>query len=158
MTELNKAEAQAYLKVSERTLERYVKKHKVAVRYENTEHGRQPFFPVQELERVKQERSPTYNPAIAASQLKAIVTQEASALKSIEVLAQAVLHVSSYYQLAIIQTKKLLTIREAAAISGLSVNFLKHHLRYGNLPGKKLGQRWMIRHQDFDNFVNRLFK
>ncbi|ACC81170.1 hypothetical protein Npun_F2616 [Nostoc punctiforme PCC 73102] len=139
-----------------------MKKYKIAVRYENTDRGRSPFFDISELDRVKLERDPTYRPAISTGLVPVTVTQEERSLaaiaESLKTIACATSSITAYYQVAAILAKKSLSIREAAIMSGLSINFLKYHLKTGNLVGKKLGRSWRICPQSFERFMVDIFK
>jgi hypothetical protein len=149
LSELNKKEAQAYLNISERTLERYVKKHKVAVRYENTEHGRQPFFPLKELERIKEERSPTYQGAITHE--SPVILEEQTA---IQLWAEVAAHTQLMQQLGF---KLTLNLSEAAMISGVGRSRLVDAVKLGKLKAKKL-RGWRVRQQDLREYVDGLWE
>ncbi|MHC5779705.1 helix-turn-helix domain-containing protein [Nostoc sp.] len=58
---------------------------------------------------------------------------------------------------ASVRSKMVLTLSEAAAISGLSKGFLNKHLSASNLSGKKIGRGWKIRPTDLEEFVNAVF-
>ena len=148
MSKLNKKEAQAYLNISERTLERYVKKHKIAVRYENTEHGRQPFFPLAELDRIKEERCPTYQGAII---LENPVIQDEQAK------IQAWVDTAVYTQLLLqLDIKLTLNLNEASMISGLKRSHLLKSIKSGELRAKKF-KEWRVRQEDLRAYINGLW-
>ncbi|MBN3949416.1 MAG: helix-turn-helix domain-containing protein [Nostoc sp. NMS7] len=144
MAELNKKEAQAYLNISERTLERYVKKHKVAVRYENTEHGRAPFFPLKELERIKEERSPTYQGAI---------THESPIMP----VQQPVYQLFADTEIMELSFKLTLNLSEAALISGIGRSRLLTAIKSRELNAIKF-KGWRVRPQDLREYVDSLWE
>lgn len=146
MTDLSKSEAIAYLKISERTLERWVKKYKIAVRYENTEHGRQPFFPVAELERVKEERSPTYQGAITHESPIVPIPQPVNQL-----WLEMAIRTQLMQQLSI---QLVLDINEAEIFSGVGRSLLLAAIKSGKLKAKKHG-KWLIRKQDLKEFIDK---
>ena len=53
--------------------------------------------------------------------------------------------------------KLLLTIGEAAALSGLSRGHLLKAVRGGNLVAKKIGRGWRVRREDLEAYVRNLF-
>jgi len=147
MTELSKSEAIAYLKISERTLERWVKKYKIAVRYENTEHGRAPFFSLQELERVKQQREPTYRGAI--------IHEQPSSVVPVQQLPVQVFVDTEVWELSI---KLTLNLDEAALFSGVARSRLLEAAKSGELNARKIGRGWRVRQEDLKDYINKCFK
>lgn len=155
MTELNKAEAIAYLKISERTLERWVKKYKIAVRYENTEHGRAPFFPMAELERVKQVRSPTYQGAITHTTLgEAALSNQESPIMPVQ---QPTIQLYADTEIWALSFKLTLSLNEAALISGLGRSYLLKAIKSGELNARKF-KGWRVRQEDLKEYVDALWK
>ncbi|MEH2135426.1 helix-turn-helix domain-containing protein [Nostoc sp.] len=152
MTGLNKTEALKYLRISERTLERWVKKYKIAVRYENTEHGRQPFFEMAELDRVKKERSPTHHPAISSELAPIAISIEERSQVSFwaELAARSQLMQQLSLQLT-------LSLDEAAVLSGIRRSRLLKAARYGKLKAIKLPE-WRIRLIDLREYIDRIFE
>lgn len=144
MSELSKSEAIAYLNISERTLERWVKKYKIAVRYENTEHGRQPFFPIVELERVKEERSPTYQGAI---------THESPIFP----VQQPLIQLYANTEIWALSFKLTLSLDEAMLISGVGKTRLLAAIKSGELNARKF-KGWRVRQQDLIEYVDGLWK
>lgn len=149
MSELNKQEAIAYLGISERTLERYTKRHKIAVRYENTEHGRQPFYPIAELDRVKEERSSTYHPAITTEETGITFTPQERSLLQVWVENTLVAQRLDY--------RLVLNLNEAAAISGLSKSHLLQAIKGQQLNAQKIGRGWKVRKRDLEDYIDSLF-
>ncbi|MEH1789993.1 MAG: hypothetical protein V7L23_31615 [Nostoc sp.] len=144
MSELNKKEAIAYLNISERTLERYVKKHKVVVRYENTEHGRKPFFPLKELERIKEEQLPTYQGAITHKSPIIPAQQPAMQLWADTEIMQ-------------LSFKLTLNLGEATLISGIERSRLLTAIKSGKLNAIKF-KGWRMRPQDLREYVDGLWE
>jgi hypothetical protein len=156
---MNIQAAAEFLGVSVKSIERQVKSKKIAVTYIE---GKRDFTLV-ELTRFKeQKQEPVYRPALATSSdmaLSQVVAPEylGEALKYLEMLAHSAQSVDRNYQLAAIHSKKLIDLSEAEAISGLSKNFLRFHLKSGELQGQKLGRGWKIRPSDLEKFIDGFF-
>jgi hypothetical protein len=77
--------------------------------------------------------------------------------KKIELYLQSIQAASKLYlqsiQIASIRLKKVLTLKEAAIISGLSTAFLIVNAKNGNLNARRIGKGWKVRSQDLEKFV-----
>ncbi|MEH1777126.1 helix-turn-helix domain-containing protein [Nostoc sp.] len=158
-----KAAAQ-FLGISIKSVERLVKSKKISVTYIESKRD----FSEVELTRFKeQKQQPVYRPALAQEAFGIAATRNDMALSQtvapeylgevgeyLEVLAQSSVFIAQYYKFAAIRSKMVLTLTEAATISGLSKGFLNKHLNGGNLSGQKIGKGWKIRPTDLQEFVD----
>ncbi|MEM6404190.1 MAG: helix-turn-helix domain-containing protein, partial [Cyanobacteria bacterium P01_D01_bin.116] len=56
-----------------------------------------------------------------------------------------------------IESKILLTLDEAQAMTGLSKSYLREAIGQGSLNAKQIGKSWRVKRCDLDNFVENLF-
>lgn len=56
-----------------------------------------------------------------------------------------------------VESKILLTLDEAQALTGLSKGYLRNGINQGNLKTKLIGKSWRIKRSTLDSFVNYLF-
>lgn len=143
---MDKNAAAEYLGVTPRTLERYVKDKKISVVYV----GDRPTFTEEELDKFKQEKNElTYRPAA----IKKLDGGE-EIIPLSEVVSAAI---APYYQVAVLRQKNVISLKEAAIISGFSINFIRIQIKLGNLKAKKIGRKLMVRPADLDNLTDAIF-
>jgi hypothetical protein len=161
MADLNKKQAQEFLGISDRTLERYVKERKISVKYINTNKGKSPIFDSDELERFKLEKQAvTHSPAIVKQGTTSpeTVLTEFVANPEISAAAQICLEVVARSQLInVLRQKMLLNLGESSALSGLSKSWLVGEIKKGRLKAKKLGNGWKIRVTDLQVYIDSQF-
>ncbi|QKQ75631.1 helix-turn-helix domain-containing protein [Nostoc sp. TCL240-02] len=145
--------AAEFLNISVKSIERLVKAKKIAVTYIEGKRN----FSEEELVRFKeQKQEPVYRPALATTRNDAALSQPVAP----EYLSSGLEHleaISYHYAIAAIRLKMLLSLSEAAIISGLGKGFLVKQLKDGNLLGDKIGRGWKIRPSDLQKFVDDLF-
>ena len=56
-----------------------------------------------------------------------------------------------------IESKILLTLDEAQAMTGLSKGYLREAIGQENLKAKLIGKSWRVKRSDLDEFVENLF-
>lgn len=56
---------------------------------------------------------------------------------------------------SITERRRAFSVAELSASYGLSVGFLRQHIRGGTLPAKKVGRRVIVLASDFEQFLNR---
>lgn len=162
------AAAAAFLGVSVKTVERYIKSKKIAVTLIDNKRD----FNHEELIRFKEQKEqPIYRPALATTDddsknsilfgdneiHPSAIEYIGSLANSVETLANYIHFEIDYYQLAEIQCLKLFSLQQAAKISGCSVYFLKSQLKSGNLQARKIGKSWKILPEELDRFIKSLF-
>lgn len=183
---MNKREAAEFLKVSEKTIERYKSSGKLSARLKRIvgDDGKSRKvldFNQDDLERLKRELSgetvyPEFTDRHAQTETQtdidgqtqldtanfagnevSIVGQTPTAnlfgiiFKSFETFSERHLQASNTFQ------KLMLTVEEAAAVSGLPKAYLDRAIKKeGTLKATKIGGRYRIKRQDLDDFINNI--
>jgi excisionase family DNA binding protein len=183
---MNKKEAAEFLGVSEKTVERYKSSGKLSARLKRIvgadgKSRKVLDFNQSDLDRLKRELSGNVvfpeltdghaqtetqtdtdrqtqldNANFASNELSTVgQTQTVNLfeviLKSLETISERNLRASDRFQ------KLILTVDEAAAVSGLPKAFLDRAIKKdGALKATKIGGRYRIKRQDLDEFINNL--
>lgn len=169
---MNKKQAAEYLGVSTRAIERYVAKGKLTPTYEPGRTGPVPIFDQAQLDAVKTEMETPVKPIAAVSDKPDKSdpdkpkrgrpkhdTAETAALalrntfELPELLAAALRPSESLQDL---NTKHLLTLAEAARLSGLSSDYLRDAIKSGKLKARKIGRGWKIKPEELKEFTQTL--
>ncbi|MEO1433574.1 MAG: helix-turn-helix domain-containing protein [Cyanobacteria bacterium J06632_19] len=168
---MNKKQAAEYLGVSVRALERYVQQGKLTVRYEKGKTRPTANFDQTELEAFKEElNQPTIKPAVESRQIATEVYDETS-IAPINVAEfgefTVVDRLAGMVEMLItrgdkkptvpIESKILLTLDEAQAMTGLSKGYLREAINQGYLKAKQIGKSWRVKRSDLDDFIEDLF-
>jgi DNA-binding transcriptional MerR regulator len=150
-----KAAAQ-FLGVSIKSIERYIKNKQIAVVIIDGKRD----FSTEELIRFKehkeQKKQPVYRPALATTQGDTQMSQPVSP----EYLGEGLGYmeaIARHFTCSDLHLKMVLTLKEAATISGLSAAFLRVNAKNGNLNARRIGKGWKVRSRDLDKFVEGLF-
>ncbi|MEM7552892.1 MAG: helix-turn-helix domain-containing protein [Cyanobacteria bacterium P01_A01_bin.84] len=168
---MNKKQAAEFLGVSVRALERYVQQGKLTVRYEKGKTRPTANFDQRELEAFKEElNQPTIKPAVESRQITTEVYDEPDIVpvtmaefgefRVIDRLAgmvEMLITRGDKKPTVPIESKILLTLDEAQAMTGLSKGYLREAIGQGNLKAKQIGKSWRVKRCDLDNFVENLF-
>ncbi|MEO0683601.1 MAG: helix-turn-helix domain-containing protein [Cyanobacteria bacterium J06633_8] len=168
---MNKKQAAEYLGVSVRALERYVQQGKLTVRYEKGKTRPTANFDQTELETFKEElNQPTIKPAVESRQITTEVYDETSiAPVSMAEFGEITVvdRLAGMIEMLItrgdkkptvpIESKILLTLDEAQAMTGLSKGYLREAIGQENLKAKLIGKSWRVKRSDLDEFVENLF-
>jgi excisionase family DNA binding protein len=159
---MNKAEACSFLGVSERSLARYAAQGKISVSYEKGKRGNVAVYSDDDLQRLKDELSqpvsmrPAVERSLATTDSHAIApVSMISTLPDLLTLIAERLKPSERPQVAI-ENKLTLSLAEAAALSGLSQNFLSDAIHDGKLKAAKRGRGWNVKRNDLDSFIKKL--
>ncbi len=183
---MNKKEAAEFLELSEKTVERYKSSGKLSARMKRIvgadgKSRKVLDFNQSDLDRLKRELSGNVvfpeltdrhaqtetqtdtdrqtqldNANFANNELSTVgQTQTANLFevifKSLETISERNLRASDRFQ------KLMLTVDEAAAVSGLPKAFLDRAIKKdGTLKATKIGGRYRIKRQDLDEFINNL--
>ena len=156
---VNKREVAQYLGLSTRAVERAVARGRLAVRYSKGRHGHEAVFDAGEVRRYKKEvelpapKGPTVDPVRRASPVSdhqtALVVGQAAPAGGTEESAGAAPAVP-------VAQKLTLSLAEAAALSGLSEEFLLKAIRDAQVKAFRHGREWRIKRADLDEFVRQL--
>ena len=147
-----KAAAQ-FLGVSIKSIERYIKNKQIAVVIID---GKRDFSHEELIRFKEQKEQPTYRPALSATQGDSQMSQPVSP----EYLGEGLGYmeaIARHFTCSELHLKMVLTLKEAAIISGLSTAFLTVNAKKGNLNARKIGKGWKVRSHDLDKFVEELF-
>jgi excisionase family DNA binding protein len=165
---MTKTEAAVYLGVSTRAVERYAATGKLASHYERGKTGQVLAFDESELERFKAElEAPRPNVRQEASSDLARLDATPNAA-AIEVLATEVLArlmeaaqgsapSPDKSRLSVpVESKLLLTLAEAQALTGLSRGVLRAAIAAGDLKARQIGRAFRVKRGDLESYVKKL--
>jgi excisionase family DNA binding protein len=174
---MNKEEAAAFLGCSVRQLERHVKENKIGVRYEKGRTRPTPVYDEEELRRFKEEQErPVYKPAVqrvSEQRVEGMATQGDNNDGSLSLLPQPAQMeaLSKLFEMmngqrpepekprpsVPIETKMMLSVQEAGALSGLGTGAIEAAIKAGELGalrGKWRGRR--VRRKELEKWVSKL--
>lgn len=168
---MNKKQAAEFLGVSVRALERYVQQGKLTVRYEKGKTRPTANFDQRELEAFKEElNQPTIKPAVESRQITTDVYDETditpvnvaefgefTVVDRLAGMVEMLITRGDKKPTVPIESKILLTLDEAQAMSGLSKRYLREAINQGNLKAKQIGKSWRLKRSDLDDFIENLF-
>jgi len=171
---MNKKQAAEFLGVSVRALERYVQQGKLTVRYEKGKTRPTANFDQTELEAFKaQLNQPTIKPAIESRQtstnfnngthttdIQPVNVADFDELTVVDRLAgmvEMLINRGDKKPAVPIESKILLTLDEAQAMTGLSKGYLREAIEQEKLNAKVIGKSWRVKRSDLDNFIENLF-
>ena len=159
---MNKKQAAEFLGVSVRALERYVQQGKLTVRYEKGKTRPTANFDQRELEAFKEElNQPTIKPAVESRQITTDVYDETditpvnvaefgefTVVDRLAGMVEMLITRGDKRPTVPIESKILLTLDEAQAMSGLSKRYLREAINQGNLKAKQIGKSWRLKRSD----------
>ena len=155
---MNRQQAAEYLGVSVRSIDSYISKGKIGVRYERSPKGRTAVLDLDDLEELKQSLNETvHRPRTApASTPLPVIVQQPSALPANINISPGPIRERSLL-LTEIASKPVLKLKEAAQLSGFSKQFLLNEIKGGNLKAKLIKPSWRIHRKHLDEFLEKLF-
>ena len=160
-----KQQAADYLHVSTRAIERYTAKQKLNPHYDRDDGGRLiALYDDAELERVKQEMEthalapPKPKPIRERSSSQALTTRRAGNSPALAELVAAIEAARvSARPVVSLESKMVLSLEDAAALSGLSAGYLRAAIHAKKLKARKgIGRGWRIKRTDLDAYVRKL--
>jgi excisionase family DNA binding protein len=157
---MNKEEARKALGISVRSLQRLVQSEKISVTYRRGTSGKQEaIFNPEEIENYKRGRdAEIIKPSVATTGDTALTRSDATtgdtalARNVIETFLNAI----GQKPAVAIADKPLLKLDEAAALTGLSRQFLRQAIEDGKLKGRIIGRGFRIKREDLDEFIKKL--
>jgi excisionase family DNA binding protein len=151
---MNKAQAATFLKVSPRTLQRLSQQGKISVAYKNSKTGAEADYDEEELRRyLEQQSSIIYKPA---SQALTTIPQEALAIKNDDRLITILEAFRPPQKPTVpIESKPLLKLHEAAALTGLSRQTLRTAIDNKKLKAQIQARAWRIKRADLDFYISK---
>jgi excisionase family DNA binding protein len=160
---MDKESAAEFLGVSTRTLQRYTTQGKIAVVYKHGKTGAEADYNKSELERFKeQQESITYQPAQqqqitgeGQSLALAPIQRESAALAGVAAATAILERLQPTRQSVPIESKPLLKLNEAAALTGLSRQTLRTAIDNNKLKAQIPGRAWRIKRADLDSYIQK---
>jgi excisionase family DNA binding protein len=165
---MNKREAAEYLNVSERAVERYANRGKLSVRLEKGKRGNVAVYDDGELRKLKAaldaERG-VMRPAVALPDTPDQEPRQLARLSDVRgsvdflaLLSQLGNAAQTRQTLSPVElaAKHLLTLDEAATLSGLSKNHLSDAIHSGKLKAKKIGRGWKVKPLNLKSYTDKL--
>jgi excisionase family DNA binding protein len=157
---MNKTEAAQYLKVSPRTLQRLTQQGKISVSYKHTKTGAAAEYDEPDLQRyLDQQQSIIYRPATATQESQALATlPNTNIINGADRLAAALEALQPAKKGSVpIETKPLLKLDEASALTGLSRQALRTAIDDKKLKAQIHGRAWRIKRTELDLFIGKNF-
>jgi excisionase family DNA binding protein len=156
---MNKTEAAQFLKVSPRTLQRLSQQGKISVAYKNSKTGAEADYDETHLQRyLDQQKSIIYRPAtMQESQALATIPQEALAIRDDRLITILESLRPPQKPTVPIESKPLLKLHEAAALTGLSRQTLRTAIDNNKLKAQIQGRAWRIKRADLDSYISKSF-
>ncbi len=172
---MNKSEAAEFLGVSVRAVERYTAAGKLAARYERGKTGQVLAFDKSDVQRFKTEletpqlKSTVESGAHAGGDEARQVPSRALARLGDGQAVDAAALMRAVYTLATmadkprhaptvpVESKLLLTLAEAQAMSGLSRAVLREAIDKKKLKARQIGRAFRVRRGDLEDFIKKLF-
>ena len=158
---MNKAEACQFLKVSERSLARYAVQGKIGVTYQKGKRGNVALYDDEDLKLLKEELS---QPILTRPAIERLPSHDSMALAPVSGIGSVPdllsliaerLKPNDKPQVGI-ENKLTLSLAVAAALSGLSQNFLASSIHSNKLKAAKRGRGWNVKREDLDKFIKKL--
>jgi len=170
---MNKKQSADYLGVSLRAIERYTAKGKLSVRYQRGAKGDEAVYDEKELKRLRAEIERKRNVLRPAVSVDMPDTSDTESLALSDVSGHALAPFDALRQViaaAIQETikanhkgapvsvadKLLLTLPDAAGLTGLSRSHLLASIHAGKLKAKIVGRAWRIKRPDLDAYIKKL--
>ncbi len=156
---MNKQEAADHLGISIRTLQRLTSQGKIAARQERGKTGPVTVYDTEELDRYKRESEEEVTgrvrPSVAPgtpSESQALAIRQPRDLQSLLDLFDR----QRAPTLSDLAHKLVLTLDEAARLSGLSRGHLRQAISEGKLKGRIIGRGFKVKRSDLDAYVRKL--
>jgi excisionase family DNA binding protein len=157
---MNKEQAADALNITVRTLQRHMAAHRIGFAMRRTLTGEEATFSDEEVERFKAERdalTTTVTPALNVSESVRDEPSEALQRAGDGQGIAMVLSVLREAQNAPHAPCMLLSVKEAAEFSGLSVSRIMKAIHGGKLDGRKIGRGFKLRPVDVREYVGQVF-
>jgi excisionase family DNA binding protein len=156
---MNKEQAAAFLGVSTRTLQRYTTQAKIGVTYRHGKTGAEADYDEEQLRLFKETlENTTYQPAPRdPSQALAPIQTRGVTSNGADRLAAALEALQPNVRPPVpIESKLLIKLDEASALTGLSRATLRVAIDQKKLKARIMGRAWRIKRTDLDLFISKL--
>jgi excisionase family DNA binding protein len=160
---MNKDQAANFIGVSVRTLQRLTGKGKIPVSYERGQKGDEARYDQHDLEAYLQTQRPvaimrpnsdtTSDMADGVTQAMTLGATSGAAGMAGEALIKTLAQMAAPVR---VSEKFLLSLTEAAQLSGLSRRHLREAIGNGKLKAKIIGRGWRVKREDLESYVKKL--
>jgi excisionase family DNA binding protein len=160
---MNKEQAAAYIGVSVRTLQRLTGKGKIPVTYERGPKGDEARYSQVDLDQYQQSQRPaalmrpdsgaTSDMTDGATQAMTIDAPRGAAVMASESFMHAMAQMAAPVR---VSEKFLLSLVEAAQLSGLSRGHLREAITEKKLKARIIGRGWKVKRDDLEAYVRKL--
>jgi len=152
---MDKKSAAQLLGVTTRTIEKYTRDGKLSVTYTQLKHGKQANYNESELLALKEELESVVHRSIVTtntpeSAISEVFGDSDNQLQLLRLFAALVVTQS-------LSKKMVLSLDEAAEVSGLTRSHLRQVAKQGLLNAQKIGRGWKVRTADLQAYVDKLF-
>lgn len=152
---MDKKSAAQLLGVTTRTIEKYSRDGKLSVTYTQLKHGRQANYNESELLALKDELESVVHRSIVTtntpeSAISEVFGGSENQLQLLRLVAALVVTQS-------LSKKMVLSLDEAAEVSGLARSHLMNAAKSGKLNAQIIGRGWKVRSVDLQIYVDELF-
>lgn len=155
----SKRQAAELLRVSTRGIERAVRRGHLRVLYRDSKHGKKAWFTAQELERYRQSRQARgpvgFTSGIAHKQTLSS-PQVGAVVPMVEMEPRRREGRDRETNTVRIADRLVLTVDDAAQLSGLPRTFILQNVRSGKLKAIRIGRRHYVKRSDLNQFVQEL--
>ena len=151
METMTRTEAAKYLGVSPRSINNYVKRGELSVKYINGKYGQEAQFKQSDLDAFRKAKEiPTFKPSNPDNLPipRGKINNQSLALASPRNRPLLITEIAA---------KPLLKLDEVALLTGLSKNFLRNQIQEGKLRAAKVSGAWRLKATDIDQFIAKLF-
>jgi excisionase family DNA binding protein len=172
---MNKEQAAAALGITVRTLQRHMAAHRIGFAMRKTATGEEATFSAEEVARFKAQRDALTETVTPAANVSEVVRAPAQALErqpGAEGMAILVSAIKDALQgeyaarkgqagadsIADLSHKLMLSLPEAARLSGLSANHLREAIHEGKLKAKIVGRGWKVKPDELRAYVGKVLK
>jgi len=160
---MNKKQVAKYLGVSTKAIERYTQAGKLTPKYERKPSGGQiAIFDDAQVKALKLVMEKPKEQSIQVERRRNKTGQDSNNLVLMSQLAELtkslLVTVQAGQEKVALADKLLLTLTEAAALAGLSEATLAGSIKTGDLSGRTLDGKTMIRRVDLESLINKLWR
>ena len=160
---MTRAKAAAFLGISERTLMRYTDQGKIQVQYFRGKTNKVPIYHQADVERLKValEQPIAHKPALippTKPEEKALTKQRPVVLSpdTVSGLSEQLGNFLSAITTLRASYKLTLSLADAAAVAGLSKDWLARAIHDKKLKAEKRGRGWNIKRADLESYIRKL--
>jgi len=163
---MDKISAAQFLNISPRTLQRHTSQGKISVKYKQGRTGAEADYDAEELGRFKEaQENTTYQPAntpiqrtasLATFNNGARTTIDKEQLSMVLAAIRPALQPATHRTTVPVESKLLLKLDEASALTGLSRATLRNAIEQKKLKAQIIGRAWRMKRSDVEAYIQKL--